>query len=609
MSSGTATASHAHSSTRPPRARLALRVGVTGHRPNKLDSAERGPLATQVRAVLEDLRQTTFRVHGIRDSEYLSDPPVLRIISPLAEGADRLIAEVAITDLGFELQCLLPFSRDAYEEDFETDESRLQFRRLLRLATSILELDGSRETPESQNQAYQAVGRMVLSQSDVMIAIWDGKTSSLRGGTSQIVEEANRLGIPVIWIDSKPPHSVNFKLDPDVHWLDRKRDSALFVDRIETLLMPPRKAGSNDSKKKLDSDLRETYFKETRRRWKLGFPWKAFRYLVALGTPAAAKIESRPPARLPSDVSDQIEMALGNHFGWADHLANSYADVYRSAFVLNYLMSACAVLLAFVGHWLHDQRNPLFHICYVGEVLIILLIILVTLFGTWRRWHARWIDYRLLAEHLRQTRFLMTLGRATISVPHLPAHVSYGDPRNSWMYWHLRSIVREVGIITARFDANYLEGVKNFVNEDGMKGQIRYHEPNAKRLEKVNERLHYLGIILFLSAFIAAFLHFFIHEEYWSAWLTLITIVGPAFGAALAAIRSQGEFERLAKRSKAMASQLKRVSNQLDRLIIREGDLSSLRLSEIASNAALLMVDEVLDWRIFFQQRPLDWPS
>jgi hypothetical protein len=58
-----------------------------------------------------------------------------------------------------------------------------------------------------------------------------------------------------------------------------------------------------------------------------------------------------------------------------------------------------------------------------------------------------------------------------------------------------------------------------------------------------------------------------------------------------------------------MTSQLKRVSDQLDRLILQDGDLSSLKLSEIAVNGAQLMVDEVLDWRIFFQERPLDWPS
>jgi hypothetical protein len=178
------------------------------------------------------------------------------------------------------------------------------------------------------------------------------------------------------------------------------------------------------------------------------------------------------------------------------------------------------------------------------------------------------------------------------------------------MYWHLRSIVREAGLIKVRFDAGYLEDVKTFVNAEGIWGQIGYHELNAERLEKVNERLRRLGIILFLSAFTAAFLHFFIPDESRSsALLTLVTIVGPALGAALAAIRSQGEFERLVKRSKAMASQLKRVSDQLGRLTIREGELASVRLNEVVGNAAHLMVNEVLDWRIFFQQRPVDWPS
>jgi hypothetical protein len=588
----------------PPYARLALRIGVTGHRPNNLKSAKSGLLHRQIHAVLEYLRAATFQLHKKEHSGYRSDPPVLRVISPLAEGSDRLVAEVAkASAYEFELQCPLPFAIAEYESDFQADESRAEFRKLLSMATAVLELDGSHETTERRDQSYEAVGRMVLNQSDVVIAIWDGEKTDLRGGTSQIMDEASRLGIPLIWIDSKTPHAISLKLEQDEDWLDWKNGAARLFDKLENLLMQPPQPVPKESKK-IKPDLRKAYFKEPRRRWKSVFLWKLFRDVMVFRL-HVARVEPGSPARLPQAMHDQIESALGLHFAWADQLANYYADVYRSAFVFNYLMSACAVLFAFLGYVLHENQ-PAFNI---AEVLIILAIIVVTLFGTKRRWHERWIDYRLLAEQLRQARFLMALGRVSVSVPRLPAHISYGDPRHSWMYWHLRALLREAGMITARFDARYLETVKDSLNENGIKAQIRYHEPNAERLEKVNHRLHHLGIILFLSAFIAAFLHFFIHEEEHRPVLTLITIVGPAFGAALAAIRSQGEFDRLTKRSQAMTAQLKRVSHQLDRLTLDDGDLSSLKLSEIAINGAQLMVDEVLDWRIVFQERPLDWPS
>ena len=124
---------------------------------------------------------------------------MLRIISPLAEGADMLVAEEALAD-GYELQCVLPFDRQEYEKDFTEGDSLGKYRELLGKATALLELDGSRATPDLENEAYQTAGRMVLAQSDVLIAIWDGEDEKGKGGTGQIVRESLVSEIPVVWI-------------------------------------------------------------------------------------------------------------------------------------------------------------------------------------------------------------------------------------------------------------------------------------------------------------------------------------------------------------------------------------------------------------------------
>ena len=46
----------------------------------------------------------------------------LRIVSALAEGADRMAARAAL-DLGETLEVVLPFAQKEYERDFETQES------------------------------------------------------------------------------------------------------------------------------------------------------------------------------------------------------------------------------------------------------------------------------------------------------------------------------------------------------------------------------------------------------------------------------------------------------------------------------------------------------
>jgi hypothetical protein len=139
-------------------------------------------LRTKIREVLERVRQTAREVLAVPDSPYAPDPLLLLVISPLAEGADRIAAQEAVA-LGFGLQCPLPFDRDEYEKDFSTSESRAEYRAMLATATAALELDGSRESPTRENEAYEAVGREVLNRSDVLIATWDGEDAADQGGT------------------------------------------------------------------------------------------------------------------------------------------------------------------------------------------------------------------------------------------------------------------------------------------------------------------------------------------------------------------------------------------------------------------------------------------
>ena len=63
----------------------------------------------------------------------------LRLLSPLAEGADRIVALVA-EDLDIELIAPLPMSENIYAQDFESSRSWAEFRRLLDYATKTTTL-------------------------------------------------------------------------------------------------------------------------------------------------------------------------------------------------------------------------------------------------------------------------------------------------------------------------------------------------------------------------------------------------------------------------------------------------------------------------------------
>jgi hypothetical protein len=60
----------------------------------------------------------------------LLDSPLV-VLSALAEGADRLVAQRVLTRANARLIVPLPLARDEYMQDFESDESKREFLDLL----------------------------------------------------------------------------------------------------------------------------------------------------------------------------------------------------------------------------------------------------------------------------------------------------------------------------------------------------------------------------------------------------------------------------------------------------------------------------------------------
>ncbi len=131
----------------------------------------------------------------------------IEVVSPLAEGTDRLVAEEAIA-VGAELTCPLPLPSDDYERDFSSAKSIVAFRRLVAEAREVAVVGEAGSTPDERNAAYVAAGREMLVRADLLVAVWDGLPSRGEGGTAQIVAEAQAHEIPVVWIQADAPHVV-----------------------------------------------------------------------------------------------------------------------------------------------------------------------------------------------------------------------------------------------------------------------------------------------------------------------------------------------------------------------------------------------------------------
>jgi hypothetical protein len=194
-----------------------LRVGVSGHRgPPKLPEQS----LTPIRKALDFL----FASVGANVAERI-------VVSSLAEGADRLVAEAGLA-AGFTLQAVLPLPRDEYARDFATVESRAAFESLLARASDVTELPGD---ADARPRAYEAAGLLMLARIDILIAIWDGEPAAGTGGTAEIVDRALADGILVVWIESARPEAMQLS-QPDGF---RPGDPAALTRAVQALATMP----------------------------------------------------------------------------------------------------------------------------------------------------------------------------------------------------------------------------------------------------------------------------------------------------------------------------------------------------------------------------------
>lgn len=166
-----------------------LLIGVTGHK--DLFEDEKDLLRASVRAALEDF----LRAMNVSPGE-------ARILTGLAEGADALVAEVAL-ELGIPLVPVLPMPMELYCEEFSDPAALAVFHGLLARSAMVVELplvegvtaasaslsaNGGDFSP-GRNQQYAAMGRCLALNSDALVALWDGTPADpgQLGGTGHVV--------------------------------------------------------------------------------------------------------------------------------------------------------------------------------------------------------------------------------------------------------------------------------------------------------------------------------------------------------------------------------------------------------------------------------------
>ena len=479
----------------PPRPPFGFAVGITGHRVDAVGRETIDGARTALDAVFAQLVHASETIRA-RDAVFFDDQlSRRRFISPLADGADQLAAELALAH-GFTLETILPFPADVYATDF-TDQGDAQgFRRLLDRASCRLELPGERA---HQNDAYVTAGRAVVAHADLLIAVWDGEPARGRGGTAEIVEHALRRGIPVIHVAVDPAEGLHILWtgydDPPLDVIDfcdapTRRFTAQTVEDLLTLLLAP--PSEPEERRFIQAFLAE---REHRTRTRIEYPL----LLTMLGVrrfhprqfrvePYAATVAAEWSAfhRGCSDAAHAVSggfRVLETAYCWSGKLAEHYAGTYRSGHVLNFALAGLATSLALAGLILPGEKALL----VAAELGTILLFILNTRVGTKRGWHRRWLDYRHLAEQLRPMRSLKLFALAR------PPAAGRRRGGRRWIDWYAAAFWRAMGSPDGRLDAVTLDKLSILTVTEELRPQIDYHYVNAHRMHDVEHRLHVLA--------------------------------------------------------------------------------------------------------------------
>jgi len=230
---------------RPLVPHVRLQVGVTGHRLGpKLPVESVPPIRATVDRILAAIASAANSMVEKRSGELIDRKLELVVVSALAEGADRIVADAGLA-AGYLLEVVLPFAREEYVRDFESDASRKEFATLLGRAASVFELDGAR--PDA-NRAYEAAGLITLANCDLLVAIWDRNDAAGVGGTALVVNRAINEGIPVVLVDPAAPDHASLLLVADAdltpaslrHEDLPNRDAIEEIsDVVEFLVAPP----------------------------------------------------------------------------------------------------------------------------------------------------------------------------------------------------------------------------------------------------------------------------------------------------------------------------------------------------------------------------------
>jgi hypothetical protein len=628
--------------TEPFPDRIPLVIGVTGHRDLRGDDVPQ--LKDEVKKVILRLRH-----------DYLGDDtetPVV-ILSSLAEGGDRLVAQVALT-LGARLVAPLPMPVDEYRRDFEpglAPGNAAEFDALLAqaIAAPVMpftpgnSLEVVRADKAKRDEQYRALALFIVQHCHALIALWDGKEENMSpGGTAEVVA-FKRHGIPLTVSGSARASLDASEIGPVVHIVTPRKKS-----EARDLKISVHPWGHRHVKR-----VRRAQSRRPRAdHWVAPTPddqdaeaWAAFATLAKLSRQfnhEAAKLD-RTAQRVgernqrdgqlfadwkleqtvdPAAHARAMEIAPRwcRQFGVADTLAQRRREVFqtdwRGLFALGLFALFCFEI---ESHLLFDW--PFSYWLLLGYIGIFFVVFLWFAWARWREHQERFLDYRALAESLRVAVFWKLVGASgpkSETGLHSIAE-AYPIKQTSELAW-VKLCLRTLELLdrsgpppeaTSDLDPVAYGWARNL----WVGGQLdfffrrgRDHNEKAERHERISSGL--LGFSILFALLLFSYIHFHSPHPEHDAWSYrgAIFIIGmlPGFAAALVGYTEQMAFKAQARQYDRMRTLFERAYELLP---ATSAGVAPEHARAVFSELGCEAMKENAEWVAIYRQRPIRSPQ
>jgi len=454
-----------------------LIVAVTGHR--DLVPAEIPGIRERVQEFLTNLR-TEYPDRGVT------------VMSALAEGADRLVAEEAL-QLGIPLIVPLPMPGPLYIDDFESIKAQESFDYLCSRAAEFYELPITPgNTPESIHEQgpnrslqYAQLGVYLCAHCHILLALWDGKETDKLGGTGQVVRFHRDDVMPGYTPESAGSGLILTDDESDLVYhivCSRDREGGEPAEPLQALDFWWYSLDRDEPRAKQIPDKYRRVFRHTSE-----FSADALEHENSIRKEAYPLLDAKSSAELPAGVRD-----IDHVFRAADWLAIYFQKRMLLALRTTHLLA----LLMGLTYIIYSDLLPKQYFLYVFLGFLVLATIIHTISAR-EAWHRKYLDYRTLAEGLRVQLYWAAAGVTTGTVSKF-THDNFLQAQDPDLGW-IRNVMRVAGTECDASGYNDSVGLEFTLKEwlgDENSGQLGYFRRKGEERARDYQRTERLSKIV-----------------------------------------------------------------------------------------------------------------